>query len=48
MHVRDLLALKPNAEDLEWAAAWVHAQDPSPEFPAVVARVVAYVQDALP
>jgi hypothetical protein len=48
VHVRDLLALKPNAEDLEWAAAWVHAQDSSPEFHAVVARVVAYVQDPLP
>jgi len=47
IHVRDLLALKPNADDLEWAAAWVRAQDPSPEFQAVVAKVVAYVQDAL-
>jgi hypothetical protein len=47
VHVRDLLALKPNAEDLEWAAAWVRAQDPSPEFQAVVSKVVAYVQNAL-
>lgn len=47
VHVRDLLALKPNAEDLEWAAEWVRTQDASPEFPAVVARVVAYVQDTL-
>ncbi len=47
VHVRDLLALRPNAEDLEWSAAWVRAQDSSPEFHAVVARVVAYVQDAL-
>ena len=47
VHVRDLLALKPNPEDLEWAAEWVRAQDSSPEFHAVVARVVAYVQDAL-
>lgn len=47
VHVRDLLALRPNAEDLEWAAAWVRAQDASPEFHTVVARVVAYVQDAL-
>jgi len=47
VHVRDLLALKPNPEDLEWAAEWVRAQDSSPEFHAVVARVVAYVQVAL-
>lgn len=47
VHVRDLLALTPNAEDLEWAAAWVRAQDSSPAFHTVVARVVAYVQDAL-
>lgn len=47
VHVRDLLALKPSAEDLEWAAVWVRAQDPTPEFHAVVAKVVAYVEDAL-
>ena len=47
VHARDLLALKPDAEDLEWAAAWVRAQDPSPEFQVVVTKVVAYVQDAL-
>jgi hypothetical protein len=47
VHVRDLLALKPDAEDLEWAAEWVRAQDSSPEFQAVVTQVVAYVQDAL-
>jgi hypothetical protein len=48
VHVRDLLALRPSTQDLEWAAEWVRAQDPSPEFHAVVTRVVAYVQDALP
>ena len=47
VHVRDLLALKPNPEDREGAAEWVRARDSSPEFHAVVARVVAYVQDAL-
>lgn len=47
VHVRDLLALKPNDEDLAWAAEWVRAQDASPDFHAVVARVVAYVHDAL-
>lgn len=47
VHVRDLLALKPDDEELEWAAEWVRAQDPSPEFQAVVGKVVAHVQDAL-
>jgi hypothetical protein len=47
VHVRDLLALKPDAEDMARAAAWVRAQDPSPEFQAVVTKVVAYVQDTL-
>lgn len=31
----------------QWAAEWVRAQDPSPEFQAVVGKVVAHVQDAL-
>lgn len=44
---RDLLALKPDDEELEWAAEWVRAQAPSPEFQAVVGKVVAHVQHAL-
>lgn len=47
VHVRDLLALNPNDEELEWASEWVREQDPSPEFQAVVDKVVAYVRDAL-
>ena len=29
VHVRDLLALSPSAEELAWASEWVRAQDPS-------------------
>lgn len=47
VHVRDLIALGPSAEELERAAAWVREQDPSPEFHAVVAKVVRHVQDAV-
>jgi hypothetical protein len=47
VHVRDLLALKPSNEDLEWAAGWVREQDPSPEFHQVLDKVVAYVRTAL-
>jgi len=47
VHVRDLLALRPRGPELEAAAEWVRSQDAGPEFHAVVARVVAYVQDAL-
>lgn len=47
VHVRDLLALKPNHEELEWAAEWVCEQDASPEFPTVVNKVVDYVQNTL-
>ena len=47
VHVRDLLALRPSGEELQAAAAWVRTQDAGPDFHAVVARVVAYVQAAL-
>lgn len=47
VHVQDLIALRPNHEELEAAAAWVRSQDPSPDFHAVVGKVVAYVSDAL-
>jgi len=47
VHVRDLLALQPSVAELEEAARWVCAQDPSPDFHAVVAKVVSYVHDAL-
>jgi hypothetical protein len=47
VHVRDLLALEPSDEELESAAAWVRAQDGSPQFHEVVGKVLAYVRDAL-
>jgi hypothetical protein len=47
VHVRDLLALSPSDEDLEWAAAWVRGQDPSPEFHEVLDKVLAHVRTAL-
>jgi hypothetical protein len=47
VHVRDLIALQPDAEELEWAAEWVRSQDPSPAFQTVLDRVVSYVADAL-
>lgn len=47
VHTRDLLVLKPDAEELAWAAAWVREQDPSPDFHAVVHKVVAYVLSAI-
>lgn len=47
VHVRDLLALRPSVAELAEAARWVCAQDPSPDFHAVVAKVVSYVRDAL-
>ena len=47
VHVRDLLALRPSAEELRTAGEWVRTQDPSPEFHQVLARVIAHVTDAL-
>jgi len=47
VHVRDLLALRPDDEELAWAGAWARAQDPAPEFGAIVDEVIAYVRNAL-
>lgn len=47
VHVRDLLALRPDIEELKWAADWVRTQDPSSAFHTVVYKVVTYVEDAL-
>jgi len=47
VHVRDLLALRPSDAELEAAAEWVRSQDAGPDFQAVLARVIAYVQDTL-
>ena len=40
VHFQDLLALRPTAQELANAAAWVREQDTSPEFHSVVERVV--------
>ena len=47
VHVRDLLALRPDEEELASAAAWVRDQDPSPDFHVVIDKVVAYVRATL-
>ena len=46
VHVRDLLALGPSDEELEWAGEWVRAQDRSPPFQNALAKVIDYVRDA--
>jgi hypothetical protein len=38
VHVTDLLALHPTAEELAEAAAWIRTQDASVEFHAIVER----------
>ncbi len=47
VHVRDLLALRPSDDELDDAAAWVARQDASPDFRAVVAKVLTYVRQTL-
>ena len=47
VHVRDLLALRPTAVELDDAAEWVRRQDPSPGFHEILAKVVSYVDGAL-
>lgn len=47
VHVRDLVALRPNDEELAWAGTWARAQDPAPEFGVTVDQVIAYVRNAL-
>jgi hypothetical protein len=42
-HTTDLLALHPTAGELEAAAEWVRRQDAGPEFPSLVAEVIAHV-----
>ncbi len=44
VHVSDLLALRPSREELAAAAEWIRTQDTSPEYHAVVQRVIAYVE----
>lgn len=47
VHYQDLLALRPSAEELRSAVAWVETQDASPEFAAVLHRVVTHVRTDL-
>jgi hypothetical protein len=43
-HVADLLALRPTADELAAAQAWIsQTQDPSPSVAAALARVIAHV-----
>jgi hypothetical protein len=44
VHYQDLLALKPNAEELDAATAWVKTQDASAYFQRVLQMVVNHVQ----
>jgi hypothetical protein len=44
VHYQDLLALKPNAEELDAAASWVKTQDASTHFHRVLQAVVNHVQ----
>jgi len=45
-HFKDLLALKPTADDLEAARRWIALQDASPEMHNVVDQVIAHVRQA--
>jgi hypothetical protein len=44
VHCQDLLALRPSDEELERAAEWARAQDPSPGFAKVLAEVLERVK----
>ena len=43
VHMQDLIALAPSAEELWEAAGWVRTQDAAPEFPALVEQAVEHV-----
>lgn len=45
VHLSDLMALAPNPAELAEAAAWIHTQDISVEFHAILEQVIGYVQD---
>jgi Nucleotidyltransferase of unknown function (DUF6036) len=40
VHLQDLVALAPTAEELSQAEVWVRTQDASPEFAAILQQVV--------
>lgn len=44
VHYQDLLALKPSDEELDAAAKWVRAQDPSPAFAGDLQRLLDHVR----
>jgi hypothetical protein len=45
-HFKDLVALKPNADELTAAQAWIRTQDPSPAMADAVERLIAHVETA--
>lgn len=47
VHLQDLLALRPSAQELERAAAWVRTQDAGADFPSLVEGVLDHVRRAL-
>jgi len=42
-HEMDLRALEPTHDELEFAAAWVRTQDPSPAFDSMLSRALDYL-----
>lgn len=47
VHYQDLLALRPNAAELQAAGEWVATQDASPAFATVLDTVLRHVRDDL-
>lgn len=43
VHVQDLVALDPDADELAEAAAWIRGQDAAPEFPGILEEVLTHV-----
>lgn len=43
VHFQDLVALRPTAQELQEAVAWVREQDPTPAFAAALDLVVSHV-----
>jgi hypothetical protein len=44
VHYQDLVALRPDTEELQKACAWVKTQDASPDFQRIVDEVAAHVR----
>jgi hypothetical protein len=42
-HFKDLIALNPRSDELQAAAEWIGAQDPSPDFSEILAEVIHHV-----